>query len=547
MASITEYDGRSSAFTPAAVVVEQVPITLTTSLTQYAIPSGPYMVPTSWRRTHLSTLVNKIISTTSDPSSTGSIPFDFICDSSLLRTTLGEYLESSGLTSETTLNLEYVRSTLPPTRLATYEHDDWVSSVDCSYNLSASNIYTTSSYDGSVRLFSPSKPEEAVYTFSTINKATVQAAKNVSLTQAKWTLDSNAIVTGGMDGRVQLWNISENVDHGTWSSSKKWHGEAHNGPVCAIDVAQGPFGASVLSGGWDGILAIWDDLPSSSPSSSADNVIEAESEHEDHDDDDVEQEDEIASKRRKTTNGRPSKVSSCSKRAPASSSKTGSLDPTMILYHATPASHSVTGSKNVLHPSSRITSLLFETTFSSSDENGGKNPNSAWSAGYNGILKGWDLSSGGSVHTSLSLPSSTAEVRPILCLTHLAPNSMVAGSVDRAIHIFDIRGGGGGGSLGVGVKNAHKGAVDVVKAHPLDTHLFASASSASEGIVKVWDSRSCKKALFSLSTTNQGMVQQGILGLDWSKDGQELVAGGKDKKITVYRGYGIGVSTITLA
>ncbi len=30
--------------------------------------------------------------------------------------------------------------------------------------------------------------------------------------------------------------------------------------------------------------------------------------------------------------------------------------------------------------------------------------------------------------------------------------------------------------------------------------------------------------------------------MDWSRDGQEVVAGGKDKCITVYRGSGIGVN-----
>ncbi|KAJ1025297.1 hypothetical protein NDA13_004113 [Ustilago tritici] len=527
MNSITDYDTPITAETTAGggVVEQTVPITLTTSLDQYAIPSGPYMVPVSWRRTHLSTLVNKLVASSSTDSAATTVPFDFIIDSSLLRTSLGEYLDTQGLTSESTLSIEYVRSTLPPTRLAALEHDDWVASVDCGHAGGVGSVYMTSAYDGSVRLFSPSNAAEAEHTFSTLNKTTVQAGKNGSLTSAKWTPKADAIVTGGMDGRVQLWNVAQGED-GEWTSSRKWVGEAHNAPISAVDTAQGPSGASVLSVGWDGMVALWDDIPSST----SDTVVESESEDN--------SEDEGASKRRKTTNGKTSKSS---KTTP---SKPGTQSPTTVLWHAQPTSHSITGAKNVFTPSSRITSVLFERSFSSCSRSS-KEANRAWTSGSNGQLKGWDLSSGGFVHTSLSLPTSTSsEIRPIISLTHLAPSTLVAGSMDRGIHIFDSRPSTSGvQTLGIAINNAHKGPVDVVSAHPTDSHLFASGSGM-EGTVKVWDSRSSKKALFSLAVGEEGgkKGEKGVLGLDWSNDGQELVAGGKDKRITVYRGSNIGGS-----
>lgn len=529
MSAITDYDVPRTTESAPAATEQTVPIVLTTSLSQYAIPSGPYMVPVSWRRTHLSTLVNKLVaSSSSADAGQSTVPFDFIVDSALLRTTLGEYLEAAGLTSESTLAIEYVRSTLPPTRLAAFEHDDWVASVDCSYKGvgASTSVYMTASYDGSVRLFSPTNPEEAAHTFSTLNKAVVQAGKNSSLTSAVWTPNSDAIVTGGMDGRVQLWNVDQSEEAG-WRSTRKWQGEAHNAPVSAVDAAQGPSGVSVLSGGWDGVVALWDDLGSLSSLTST-NQEELDSE--------AESADESTAKRRKTANGK----TSSSKPAKASSgSRPGQLEPTMVLWHSAPAAHPVTGAKNVLTPTSRINSVLFERSFASASA---KDSNRAWTAGYNGQLRGFDLASGGTLHTSLSLPSSTAESRPILSVTHLAPSTLVTGSVDRAIHIFDIR-GAASGALGIGIANAHRGPVDVVRAHPLDRHLFASASASQAG-VKVWDTRSSKKALFSLGVAepSQKREQSGVLGLDWSIDGQEVVAGGKDKRITVYRGSNIGVS-----
>lgn len=527
MSAINDYDspslGAASSSAAAAPAEQTVPIILTTSLDQYAIPTGPYMVPVSWRRTHLSTLVNKLVSSTSDAESTSAaaVPFEFIIDSSLLRSTLGEYLESGGLTSESTLTIEYVRSTLPPTRLAAFEHDDWVASVDCSFV--QAKVYMTSSYDGSVRLFSPSDPTEALHTLSTINKAMVQGGRNTSLTSAKWTPNGDALVTGGMDGRVQLWSV-EQVDD-AWKSGRKWQGEAHNAPVGAVDTAQGPQGVSVLSGGWDGIVAVWDDLANSSSAAAMET---------DNDSDQDEQ--ESTSKRRKTATNASTSISKTS----SSSTKPGFIDPTMILYHAQPTAHSVTGAKNVSHPSSRVTSVLFERTPS------GKNSNRAWSIGYNGLLKGWDLGSGGITHTSLSLPCSTAETRPMLSMTQLSPSTLAVGSMDRAIHLFDIRSStsaspAGVATLGVSINNAHRGPVDALAAHPLDSNLFASASGIESG-VKVWDARSSKKALFTLDASVATKGERGVLGLDWSKDGQEVVAGGKDKRITVFRGSGIGMS-----
>lgn len=113
--------------------------------------------------------------------------------------------------------------------------------------------------------------------------------------------------------------------------------------------------------------------------------------------------------------------------------------------------------------------------------------------------------------------------------------------MDRGLHIFDSRSSNSGvQTLGIAIPNAHRGPVDVIAAHPLDQHLFASGSGM-ESTVKVWDSRSSKKALFSLGVGEETKGERGVLGLDWTNDGQELVAGGKDKRITVYRGSGIGV------
>lgn len=110
--------------------VRKLPIVLRTTQPTLSIPAVPYLVPTNWRRSQLSTLVNRLLHQGQDDAAT--IPFDFIVDGQLLRTSLGEWLLQKGLTEENTVDVYYVRSTLPPKFSAAFEHDDWISSVDAS-------------------------------------------------------------------------------------------------------------------------------------------------------------------------------------------------------------------------------------------------------------------------------------------------------------------------------------------------------------------------------------------------------------------------------
>jgi ribosome biogenesis protein YTM1 len=126
---MTTLASTSAAPAPAAPAVRQVPIVLRTSLATLQIPQQPYLVPLSWRRTQLSTLVNRLLSP-GDAASAASIPFDFIIDGELLRGSIDAWLAAHGRTEEETLDIEYVRSTLPPRFASSRECDDWLSDID---------------------------------------------------------------------------------------------------------------------------------------------------------------------------------------------------------------------------------------------------------------------------------------------------------------------------------------------------------------------------------------------------------------------------------
>lgn len=83
----------------------QVRVRLTTRDTDLTLnDAAPILVPTSFRRYPLSSLVNGLL------ENEKPVPLEFIVNGTYLRTTLDEYLSKNGLSTETTLAIEYVRA-----------------------------------------------------------------------------------------------------------------------------------------------------------------------------------------------------------------------------------------------------------------------------------------------------------------------------------------------------------------------------------------------------------------------------------------------------
>jgi ribosome biogenesis protein len=62
-----------------------------TTQTPYPLPSQKYMIPTTWRRYHLSQLVNKALGLAKP------VPFDFLVKGEILRTTIAEWCAEKGV------------------------------------------------------------------------------------------------------------------------------------------------------------------------------------------------------------------------------------------------------------------------------------------------------------------------------------------------------------------------------------------------------------------------------------------------------------------
>lgn len=75
------------------------------------VSENPIFVPVSLKRYGLSEIVNHLLN---DGETKKAIPFDFLVDGVLLRTSLQDYLTKQGLSTETVIDLQYTRAVLPP-------------------------------------------------------------------------------------------------------------------------------------------------------------------------------------------------------------------------------------------------------------------------------------------------------------------------------------------------------------------------------------------------------------------------------------------------
>ncbi|PWN93635.1 WD40 repeat-like protein [Acaromyces ingoldii] len=462
--------------------VRQLPIVLRTTQPTLSIPAVPYLVPTNWRRSQLSTLVNRLLHHGQDDAAT--IPFDFIVDGQLLRTSLGEWLLQKGLTEENTVDVYYVRSTLPPKFSAAFEHDDWISSVDASRD----GLFLTSAYDGALRVYGTSAASDALLTHHPNPAPTKDAFSNPALASTCWVKSASTsgdlfAASAGMDGRLRISSLSLPSDEASTSSasilsvSTPFAG-ANPSPMSSVRASKS--GTKVLTAGWDGCVALWD--------VDAKTTVAGE---EDEDD----EEDERGAKRRKGA---------------ALTKKTAS---------------SITGPP-VPATNCRVSGAVFSPE---SDE-------VVFSAGWGGAVKQWDAVEG----RSTSAKSSDKVIISMDLMAGNAQSLVLTGHVDRSAALWDMR--NDTTNIAIAFNSAHALPISSVRAHPTSANLFATASH--DGLVKLFDLRSPKAALFSISRpAAEGLGSQKakkLLALDWTNDGQTIVAGGEDKKLSVHRGEGIG-------
>jgi WD40 repeat protein len=228
----------------------QVRISLSTRDTDLSLPesTGPILVPTNFRRYALSTLVNGLL------QSEKPTPLEFLANGTYLRTSLDEYLTANGVSAETTLALEFVRARIPPLHVVSFEHDDWLSSVDVlsKDTQPGHERILSASFDGHLRIWDPSSQVIATTPSSTAggHTSSIKCARFISPTQ---------IISSGMDRTIRLWTHSEESP----AITPKLELYGHKASIDTI--RHSPKTSRILSASQDSTVSLWSTRKSDAP------------------------------------------------------------------------------------------------------------------------------------------------------------------------------------------------------------------------------------------------------------------------------------------
>ncbi|KAK4127549.1 microtubule-associated protein ytm1-like protein [Parathielavia appendiculata] len=474
----------------------QVRVTFTTTEADLQLPESKrqLLVPADIRRYGLSRVLNS-----ESMLDTGSIPFDFLVNGSFLRTSLEDYLTSNGLSLETNLTLQYVRSLIPPVFEASFEHDDWVSAVDVLSETSPSGRWSgesfqrgqdrilSASYDGLLRIWNASGQ------VLTTSPSGSHGGHTASIKAAKF-LTNSQLASAGMDRTVRVWKYTETDQFsGDLKPTLELYG--HVGSIDSLEVD----GTSkrLLTASADGAIGFWSTSKTSAPEADASLLSGAH-----------------ASKRRKLTTSL-----TAAQRGPLS----------LMQIHSAPATAAV------FDPRDRTV---------------------AYSASQDHTVRTIDL-------TTSSVVTTLSTSHPLLFLCALPRSGsaplLAAGTAARHITLVDPRANAAMTSVMTLRGHTNK----VVSLSPSPDNEYSLVSGSHDGTCRIWDLRSVRPAtkdeggmggvsepvyVIERESRQQGgsskkkkaVAGEGckVFGVVWDQ-GLGILSGGEDKRVQINSGRNI--------
>jgi ribosome biogenesis protein YTM1 len=437
--------------------------------------------------------LSQILNSESMLDTTSPIPFDFLINGTFLRTTLDEYLTANGLSSETTINLQYVRSLIPPLYEASFEHDDWVSSVDVLSSTSNAGKWSagqfavgqerilSASYDGLLRVWN--KSGEAIAT----SASSSAGGHTAGIKSAKF-LSSTQIASAGLDRTIRLWKYSESEDHFSADLKPVLELYGHKGSVDSIAV-HGP-SSRILSASADGSIGFWSARKSEGPAAPASLISSG-----------------PTAKRRKLTTS-----TSTPQRGPLS----------LINSHTAPVSE-----------------VIFDP----------RDATVAYSVSHDHTLRTIDL-------PTSSIVDTRTTSHPLLSITALPGVStqlLAAGTSARHITLIDPR----ASSTQINVMTLRGHTNKIVSLCPDPESSYGLVSGSHDGTCRIWDLRATRQGTKdegngvvgepvyvvereSRKDEKRPVGGEGIkvFGVNWDRD-VGIVSAGEDKRVQINRGKGV--------
>lgn len=384
-----------------------------------------------------------------------------------------------------------MRAIVPPLYLASYEHDDWISSVDVLSEMSLAgqrgeNNATiapgqerllSGSYDGLLRVWNMSS--EVLVTSSSSSggghTSSIKAAKFMSQTQ---------IASAGLDRTIRIWKYAEDAGGFAASLTPQIELYGHKGSIDSL--ATHHSSTRVLSASADHSVGVWSTKKSEAPGAPAELIPQ--------------------------NKGRNSK-----RRKLSSSTSTPQRGPIVLLKsHTAPVSCSIFAPKDL---------------------------SVAHSASWDHTLRTWDLPTASLVNTR----TTSHALLSLVALPNL--NLLAAGTSARHITLIDPR--ASVTTISAMTLRGHTNAVVTLACDPDSDYGLLSGSH--DGTCRIWDVRSSKsdkdglvgESVYTISrhNNNDGTRKFGgegvkIFGVCWDRN-VGIVSGGEDKRLQINRGNGI--------
>lgn len=416
------------------------------------------------------------------------VPFDFLINGIYLRGSLDDYLTQHALSSETTLKVEFVRAAIPPVHLASFQHDDWVSSVDILSPTSPAQRWSSpnerlpgherilsASYDGLLRIWNMSSQV-------TVTSPSAGNGGHLSSVKAVKFVSPSQVASSGMDRTVRLWKYREASDDSPAVMTPQIELHSHKASVDSIAVHQPS--SRILSASADHTVCLWSTKKSDAPAVPESSLSAHSS---------------LGAKRRKVG-------------PPVSTAQRGCLS--ILKSHTAP-----------------VSSVIFAPNDSTV----------AYSASWDHGLKTWDLPTS----TSIDTRSTSHALLSLVAIPYL--NLVAAGTSARHITLVDPR--ASATKIVAMTLRGHSNAVVSLAIDP--NNAYGLASGSHDGTCRVWDLRSTKtdkdgqvgqsmytigrESIGGASRTSRDRVK--VFGVLWDPD-VGIVSAGEDKNVQINRGQG---------
>ncbi|KAG5897450.1 hypothetical protein JTB14_002711 [Gonioctena quinquepunctata] len=219
----------------------QLQIRLVTKQNEYAVPDVPLSVPQAIDSKSLNELVNQLLRE-SNSDFLKPKDFDFLAIGELLRVPLIEHLQERNVSTETTVEIEYIERTPAPEPQDSLLHDDWVCGLD-----TTERWILTGCYDYSVNIWTTHDPSKGFVSVShdltgiiwSFEPGTDNISPRAFLRGHERGIDSVGIspnsiriATGGWDTNLKLWSSSlEEEDEPVFKKSRGAQGSITKTPL----------------------------------------------------------------------------------------------------------------------------------------------------------------------------------------------------------------------------------------------------------------------------------------------------------------------------